>query len=121
MIIDDPRIVMSKSKKFNDYGTQPIYEVLEKKEAKEQLLDGLIVFHNPFAKNPFNIEEFNHPLISHADANNSDLPHKALLQREVIVVDKSEKWSKANRKKVEMKYKKILSEEDNSEFPIIHE
>ncbi|GIN38474.1 hypothetical protein [Heyndrickxia oleronia] len=120
MISDDPRIVLSKSKRYNDFGTQPIYEVLEKREANEQLLDGLIVFHNPFAKHPFNIEEFYHPLIAHADNRISDLPHKTLLQREVLTLNKTERLSSASRKKIEMRYKKKLSESDDLNFPIVH-
>jgi hypothetical protein len=120
MISSDPRLIISKTKRYNDNGTQPIYQVLEKRETNEHLLDGLTVYHNPYARFPFNVHKFLHPEISHVFSKDfTDIPHLALLQREVIVINNSNTWTKKRRLKYEQELKTILSEEED-QFPIIH-
>jgi hypothetical protein len=46
-------------------GLPPIHEVLEKKDYHETLLDGLHIFHNPYADEPLDTQIFNRPEIVH--------------------------------------------------------
>lgn len=93
MLSDDPRITLVQYRRYNDHGTQPIEGVEEKSNYHEHLLDGLVVFHNPYADIPFNIEEFYHPIIGHYGYDLekkefiSDIPHGMLFQRLVQVID----------------------------------
>lgn len=88
---EDPRITIVSSQRYNDHGTQPTIEHKEKSQYKEDLLDGLVVFHNPFADIPFNVEKFNHNSLGHYnfDVENkefiSNLPHGFLFQRRASV------------------------------------
>jgi hypothetical protein len=122
LLSDDPRLILASYKKYNDLGTQPIYEILEKGEAKEHLLDGLTVFHNPYATIPFNAEEFYEPKIGHVDNTTSDIPHLFTFQREVVVIRNSGKWSIKRKKQHEILLKEQLFKKQSLEsFPIIHE
>lgn len=88
---DDPRITLVQYRKYNDFGTQALEGVEEKSFYNEQLLDGLVVFHNPYADVPFDIEEFLHPVIGHYGFDIqrkdfiSDIPHGTLFQRNITV------------------------------------
>jgi hypothetical protein len=83
----DPRITLVSHSRYNDFGTQPNNNVTEKRNYEEHLLDGLIVFHNPFANIPFNNKAFYHPAIAHSTydsktkENVSHVPHNFLFQR----------------------------------------
>ncbi|MDA2779787.1 hypothetical protein PDR89_09970 [Bacillus cereus group sp. Bc002] len=87
---DDPRITLVSSSRYNDFGTQANNRVTEKREYEEHLLDGLIVFHNPFASVPFNNKSFYHPVIAHSTfdinkkENISHIPHDFLFQRYIF-------------------------------------
>jgi hypothetical protein len=93
VLSNDPRVTIVSYQKYNDYGTQPTIEHKEKSQYKEDLLDGLIVFHNPYADIPFNVEEFYHECIGHYDFDVekkefiSDIPHGFLYQRQVRVMN----------------------------------
>lgn len=93
VMCEDPRITLVKHSRYNEFGTQTLEEVVEKQRYDEHLLDGLIVFHNPFANIPFNKEEFYHPVIAHStvdDETNVNLnyfPHGHLFQRLIVVMN----------------------------------
>jgi hypothetical protein len=93
VMCDDPRITLVQYLRYNDYGTQPIFGIVEKSSYYEHLLDGLVVFHNPYADVPFNIDEFFHPVIGHYGFDIetreffSDIPHGTLIQRSVQIID----------------------------------
>lgn len=89
----DPRITLVQYRRFNEYGTQPFEGVVEKSVFNEHLLDGIVVFHNPYAEIPFDIEEFLHPVIGHygIDVEEkefiSDIPHGYLFHRHIMVMN----------------------------------
>jgi hypothetical protein len=93
VLSDDPRITLVKYKRYNDYGTQALEGVVEKSFYYEHLLDGMVVFHNPYADVPFDIEEFFHPVIGHYGFDRetqkfiSDIPHGTLFQRNIFVLN----------------------------------
>ncbi|MCY8042151.1 hypothetical protein MOB71_08255 [Bacillus spizizenii] len=125
MVSDDPRLTLASFKKYNSNGTQPFIDVLEKSEMKEDLLDGLVVFHNPYAKKPLDNKIFDHPLIAQVtginDEENINVPHNMLLQREVVTIAKSNGWSKKKKAKVAKELKlEILKKESSKQFPIFH-
>ncbi len=62
-------------------GLPPIHEVLEKKDYHETLLDGLHIFHNPYADEPLDTQIFNRPEIVH---------HKFDIERRVLMENASE-------------------------------
>ncbi|WP_078557129.1 hypothetical protein [Bacillus alkalicellulosilyticus] len=121
MVSNDPRLIISSNKRYNDYGTQPIFEILEKQEANEHFLDGLVVFHNPNAIKPFRVEQFYHPIISHVSNDISDIPHRTLFQREVIVIRNSHSWSKKRKRQKGEEIKKFLFKNiEENEFPVLY-
>ena len=67
--------------------------MVEKSVFNEHLLDGIVVFHNPYAEIPFDIEEFLHPVIGHygIDVEEkefiSDIPHGYLFHRHIMVMN----------------------------------
>lgn len=93
LLSEDPRITFVQYSKYNDYGTQPLEGIAEKSYFNEHLLDGIVVYHNPYAEIPFNIEEFYHPKIGHYGFDLeekefiSDLPHGHLFNRTVTVMN----------------------------------
>ncbi|GAA0307019.1 hypothetical protein GGQ92_002065 [Gracilibacillus halotolerans] len=89
MVSVAPRLIISTQKLYNDLGTQPIFEISEKVQAGEELLEDLVVFHNPHATRPFNVSSFYHPKLAHFSGVSTDIPHRTLLQREVIVIGNS--------------------------------
>lgn len=52
--------------RFNAFGSQPILQAVEKKDYHEGLLEGLYVFHNPFALHPVPTNWFQHEDITQA-------------------------------------------------------
>lgn len=90
---EDPRITLVNFRRYNENSTQPLEGVVEKSIYEEHLLDGLVVFHNPFADIPFEVEEFFHPVIAHSimDVETkefiSDIPNGYLFQRSIQVID----------------------------------
>lgn len=78
--------------RYNDYGLEPTRTVTEKSSYKESLLDGLYVFHNPYADIPFTVEEFYHKDIAHMGFDivkgelTSCMPHNFLYQRMAITL-----------------------------------
>ncbi|PJO45140.1 hypothetical protein [Lysinibacillus xylanilyticus] len=90
---DDPRITLVSFRRYNDNGTQPFEGTVEKSVYDEHLLDGLVVFHNPFADIPFEIDEFLHPVIAHSTFDMktknflTDFPDGYLYQRRIQVLD----------------------------------
>lgn len=125
VLSEDPRITLVYSKRYNYYGTQPLEQVEEKSKYYEHLLDGLVVFHNPNANIPFNIEEFYHPIIGHygfdveSDEFLVDIPHGTLFQRNVSVLN----IPNASTKKLDNIRRDLSNgaKNKNSTFPIIHD
>lgn len=121
---DDPRITIINFRRFNDFGTQALTGVVEKSIYEEHLLDGLIVFHNPFAEVPFEIEEFLHEKIAHATINIGtkeflpDMPDGFLFQRNIKVFNIN-----ASPEKIEWIKSQLIDESTyfNTSFPRIHE
>ncbi|PEF41607.1 hypothetical protein CON84_00565 [Bacillus sp. AFS094228] len=93
LISEEPRITLVQYRRYNDYGTQSLEGVVEKSVFNEHLLDGIVVYHNPYAEIPFNIEEFLHPVIGHYgfDVEEkefiSDIPHGHLFHRQISVMN----------------------------------
>ncbi len=84
---DDPGDLFFESVRYNDFGLRPFHTVLPKKKYHETLLDGLHIFHNPFATYPLKWENFDRNEITF---HGYDLEkgtillktnHKALFQR----------------------------------------
>lgn len=55
---DDDGIVLFGALRYQKEGVFPKYEVKEKKDYIETILDGLTVFHNPFAESPIDPKTF---------------------------------------------------------------
>lgn len=76
--------------RYNEHGLHPIQEMVKKADHQEGLLDGLNVFHNPYAKHPLSKEVFAAPGVTQTwfDSNLnvpvSDAKHRALLQRSAL-------------------------------------
>ncbi len=125
LLSDDPRLILASYRKYNSNGTQPFIGVHEKSEMKEDLLDGLIVFHNPYAQKPLDFKMFDHPLIAQVtgiDEEHINVPHNMLFQREVITIDNSNGWSKKKKAEMALKLKSQLFKiESSKQFPIIHD
>lgn len=64
---DDPGDIFFESIRYNDFGLKPIHTILPKKEYRETLLDGLHIFHNPFATHPISWQFFDRDDITHHD------------------------------------------------------
>lgn len=64
---NDPGDLFFEAIRYNDKGLKPKHKILPKKEYKETLLDGLHIFHNPFAKYPINYKYFDRNDITHHD------------------------------------------------------
>jgi len=64
---DDPGDLFFTSVRYNDRGLKPTESILPKKEYKETVLDGLHIFHNPFANRPISYEHFDRIEIIHHD------------------------------------------------------
>jgi len=64
---DDPGDIFFESIRYSDFGLKSIHTILPKKEYNETLLDGLHIFHNPFADNPISWEYFDDDDITHHD------------------------------------------------------
>lgn len=87
ILSDDPRVTLVGYSRYNDYGTQPIEGVKFKNDFKEDLLDGLIIFHNPYAKIPLIHNKLYNLKIAHSTFDTdlgvikSFIPHGFLFQR----------------------------------------
>lgn len=55
----DPNFILFQVFRYNDKGIPPIPEIYEKRNYHETLLDGLHIFHNPYADAPLDYEVFN--------------------------------------------------------------
>lgn len=128
VISKDPRVAVVSYRKYNDFETQPTIGLKEKSQYQEDLLDGLVVFHNPYADIPFNIEEFLDKRIGHYDFDIenkdfiSDIPHGLLFQRQIQIYNTSG-YSKNQLKKFrESTIRKIRLGElgPKVEYPILH-
>ncbi len=64
---DDPGDLFFESIKYNDKGLKPKHTILPKSEYQETLLDGLHIFHNPFATYPISFRSFDRDEITHHD------------------------------------------------------
>ncbi|MFZ3577886.1 hypothetical protein [Virgibacillus sp. DJP39] len=125
VLSEDPRITLVQYRRYNDYGTQPMVGVEEKSVYNEHLLDGLVVFHNPYADVPFDIEEFYRPIIGHygfdSDSKEfiSDIAHGTLFQRTVQIFDfKGETPEKLKEIRSQLGTK---SQNSSTNFPKFHE
>lgn len=128
VLSNDPRVSIISYQKYNDYGTQSIIEHKEKSQYKEDLLDGLIVFHNPYADIPFNVEEFYHDCVGHYNFDVEknefipDIPHGYLYQRLVRVMNAphlSKKQLKKFRENV-IRQLRLGDLVQKSNFPKVH-
>jgi hypothetical protein len=63
----DPGDIFFESIRYNNFGLKPIHTILPKKEYRENLLDGLHIFHNPFADHPISYQFFDRDEITHHD------------------------------------------------------
>jgi len=71
--------------KYNDYSTKGTLELKEHRDYRETLLDGLCIYHNPYAQIPLNFDLFSHPDIYcsyHEEL--SRMKHGFLFRRRVI-------------------------------------
>jgi hypothetical protein len=57
----DSNFIWFQVHRYNEKGIPPIPEVFEKRDYHETLLDGLHIFHNPYADVPLDHETFNQP------------------------------------------------------------
>jgi len=57
----DPTLIVFEVLRYPKKGSLPIPEIFEKKDYHETLLDGLHIFHNPYADIPLAYETFNKP------------------------------------------------------------
>jgi len=64
---DDPGDIFFESIRYNDFGLKPFHTILPKKEYRENLLDGLHIFHNPLANHPISWQFFDRNEITHHD------------------------------------------------------
>lgn len=64
---DDPGDIFFESIRYNDSGLKPIHSILPKKKYNETILDGLHIFHNPFANHPISWEYFDRKEITQHD------------------------------------------------------
>ncbi|MFK4474926.1 hypothetical protein ABH897_004694 [Paenibacillus sp. RC73] len=86
--------------KYNDKGLQPITGIEEISNYKESLLEGINIFHNPYAIHPLSIEEFDHPDITHHYYNPdkeefyTKIRHEALFYRIVFHLEGQLKQNK---------------------------
>lgn len=71
--------------KYNDYSTKGTLELVEHKNYRETLLDGLCIYHNPFADTPVDLELFSHPdIYVNKHEEFSKMKHGFLFRRRVI-------------------------------------
>jgi hypothetical protein len=90
--------------RYNAFGPEPIHDVLPKTKYREPLLDGLCVFHNPFANNPLPWEVFHSLGVVQETWDSQNEPHVVaahgtLIQRTVITVQsRPEEWFEAHRR-----------------------
>ncbi|MEZ0481164.1 hypothetical protein [Planococcus sp. SSTMD024] len=104
ILSDDPRVTVVSYDKYNDFGTQPISGLAEKTTYQEDLTDGLMIFHNPYAKNPIAKEVFKDKNIAQYTYNIKtgevigEVPHQFLFNRSVIVYQ-TERYSKNQLRK----------------------
>jgi len=124
LLSDDPRLTLVGYSKYNDYGTQPIEDVKFKGEYKEDLLDGLIIFHNPYADTPLNNKELHNSIIAHSTFEPglgeimSYTPHEFLFQRFIYTFMEEDKLPPLE---VVLGVKNAIKQainESKSEFPI---
>ncbi|WP_342497857.1 hypothetical protein [Bacillus sp. FSL L8-0654] len=124
LLSDDPRLTLASYRKYNSNGTQPFIGVHEKSEMKENLLDGLVVFHNPYAQKPLDLKMFEHPLIAQVtgiDDEHIKIPHNLLFQREVVTINNSHGWTKKKKAEMALELKsELFKVEASKQFPIIH-
>lgn len=64
---EDPGDIFFESIRYNDKGLKPKHTVLPKSEYHETLLDGLHIFHNPFATHPISYQFFERDYITQHD------------------------------------------------------
>lgn len=77
--------VLFETYNYNDYSTKGTIELKKHKDYRETLLDGLCVYHNPYADNPLDFELFSHPdIYTNYDEEYSRMKHGFLFRRRVI-------------------------------------
>ncbi|NRQ56051.1 hypothetical protein [Brevibacillus sp. HD1.4A] len=124
VLSDDHRIILIKSLRFNDYGLEPFNEVHEKEDYNETLLDGLTIFHNPYAKNPLKPEDLLSNEIAHITYSLKDnemvtnIPHQFLFQRIVTVINSDNTPEELNH--IRQKLKETTSTNNDSQYPKFH-
>lgn len=88
----DPDFVLFKTLRYGKNPLIPISELLAKQDYHESLLDGLHVFHNPYAENPLDYKIFDRPdVLQHRYDISSGHPidetkEGALIVRQVITM-----------------------------------
>ena len=106
---DDPGDIFFESIRYNEFGLKPIHSILPKKEYRENVFDGLHIFHNPFANHPISWKYFNRDEITHHDFDfEKGIPlikthHGALFQR---TTQKLNIPNRKTRKKIYISVKK---------------
>lgn len=84
--------VLFKTLRYNDYGPNPLKETTRREEYRETLLDGLHIFHNPYANHPLPWELFQPPGVTQLTympdegIPYAEAPHGALIQRMIITL-----------------------------------
>ena len=84
--------VIFETLRYNKHGPEPLHEVTPRGQYRETLLDGLHVFHNPYATHPLPWELFQRPgvtqLIYMPDAciPYAEATHGALIQRTLVTM-----------------------------------
>ncbi|UHA73503.1 hypothetical protein [Paenibacillus sp. 481] len=77
--------VYFESYRYNDYSKKGTIELLEHKDYRETLLDGLCVYHNPYAEIPLDKGLFSHPdIYVNMHEEYSRMKHGFLFRRRVI-------------------------------------
>lgn len=110
VLSEDDRLILIAFEKYNDYGLDKIKGVEEKNIYRESLIEGINIFHNPYAKHPLEIEELKHPDIVHhyydpeEEEFYTKIKHEALFHRLVYTVRNSHLLTKRDREK----YKKEI-------------
>ena len=84
--------VIFETLRYNNHGTEPLHEVTPREQYRETLLDGLHVFHNPYATHPLPWELFQRPgvtqpiYIPDAYIPYAEATHGALIQRTLVTM-----------------------------------
>lgn len=105
VLSEDNRFILVAFEKYNDYGLDKIKGVEEKKIYKESLIEGMNIFHNPYAKHKLEIEELRHPDIVHHfyDPDEEEfytkIKHEALFHRMVFIARNGHLLTKRDKEK----------------------